>query len=601
MFARGEPRATYLFKTREGGMGILQIVGFTGDPPGVKIRYKMVESAPATGGGEDAPGAARAERVEGMANVAEGPVLIHTPIHLPLRMAEPEADEERRGRQVLAYPVVEFRERGDGLQADLRMKCASWPHTYWRVDLALLTSEGKHIAGSGRMFGNSGTIEMLPREEEATEQFPFAGIDGLDRARRFRLTLQTAWTGQSNPCRLDEEIPLSLEFSGDRYRTMLRANSMKLSRLGDAVRATVNAGMLSGPKQAWRFILTLYGPEGRAIGEGSQVLENSGLMVGRPGWQPVVVSIGVPIAGGDPSAIRRYDLRVAGLEQTFDMYDLAGTVSKLEPLQGEVLSEALSRIAAAQSQEEVADLLKGMLGADPEPARNAVVTLRGESVTRQAVADAQGQFRFLFLPRAVYELSAEMPAQGPGMEAERMATSPTRVNLDRYRRQGLMLRADLVLIEGRVTDADGRPVAGAKVTATEVIDEQSSEFLPASYTTLSRADGSYQLPGLEPPNIYRIAGYLNGGTFLNLRPFDIHVEAAGFVQPKENVPRVPLVTGEQLDRARRLLEAFSQMATRSGSDDKIGEKEGRASFPSSQGNAITGIDIVLNPADEGKQ
>src|ERR1035438_5702051 len=33
---------TYLFKTREGGMGILQITGFTENPSALKIRYKLV-------------------------------------------------------------------------------------------------------------------------------------------------------------------------------------------------------------------------------------------------------------------------------------------------------------------------------------------------------------------------------------------------------------------------------------------------------------------------------------------------------------------------------------------------------------------------------
>jgi biopolymer transport protein ExbD len=39
-----EDRPTYLFKTREDGMGVLQITGFTKDPRGVKIRYKLVQS-----------------------------------------------------------------------------------------------------------------------------------------------------------------------------------------------------------------------------------------------------------------------------------------------------------------------------------------------------------------------------------------------------------------------------------------------------------------------------------------------------------------------------------------------------------------------------
>jgi hypothetical protein len=38
----GELPSTYLFKTREGGRGILQITGFTENPPAVKIRYKLV-------------------------------------------------------------------------------------------------------------------------------------------------------------------------------------------------------------------------------------------------------------------------------------------------------------------------------------------------------------------------------------------------------------------------------------------------------------------------------------------------------------------------------------------------------------------------------
>ena len=38
---------TFAFKTREGGMGLLQITGFTNSPPGVKIRYKLVQETSA--------------------------------------------------------------------------------------------------------------------------------------------------------------------------------------------------------------------------------------------------------------------------------------------------------------------------------------------------------------------------------------------------------------------------------------------------------------------------------------------------------------------------------------------------------------------------
>jgi hypothetical protein len=40
---------TYLFKTREGGAGLLQIIGFTENPRGVKIRYKLVQRGEGAG------------------------------------------------------------------------------------------------------------------------------------------------------------------------------------------------------------------------------------------------------------------------------------------------------------------------------------------------------------------------------------------------------------------------------------------------------------------------------------------------------------------------------------------------------------------------
>jgi hypothetical protein len=45
MTTSGEFPATFLFETREGGMGVLQIVGFTEKPKAVKIRYKLMQKA----------------------------------------------------------------------------------------------------------------------------------------------------------------------------------------------------------------------------------------------------------------------------------------------------------------------------------------------------------------------------------------------------------------------------------------------------------------------------------------------------------------------------------------------------------------------------
>ena len=48
MLSDGKFPATFVFKTREGGTGLLQITGFTENPRGVKIRYKLVQNGGAT-------------------------------------------------------------------------------------------------------------------------------------------------------------------------------------------------------------------------------------------------------------------------------------------------------------------------------------------------------------------------------------------------------------------------------------------------------------------------------------------------------------------------------------------------------------------------
>jgi beta-lactamase regulating signal transducer with metallopeptidase domain len=44
MTGKGQLPATYIFKTREGGIGVLQITGFNENPKGINIRYKMLQN-----------------------------------------------------------------------------------------------------------------------------------------------------------------------------------------------------------------------------------------------------------------------------------------------------------------------------------------------------------------------------------------------------------------------------------------------------------------------------------------------------------------------------------------------------------------------------
>jgi len=161
----------------------------------------------------------------------------------------------------------------------------------------------------------------------------------------------------------------------------------------------------------------------------------------------------------------------------------------------------------------------------------------------------------------------------------------------------LRVRSDLIAVEGRITDTEGRPVANAKIRGEPYPMPESAEATPPTRFAISGTDGSYELSGFCPNDIYKIAGYLNGGdpTESGQNPFYIKVyaEAAGYVQDKATAPEVPLVTEELLNPTRRLIKLLNKWADDAKADVKIIEKKD-IFLPASYGNTIVGIDIILN-------
>jgi len=278
-------------------------------------------------------------------------------------------------------------------------------------------------------------------------------------------------------------------------------------------------------------------------------------------------------------------------------YAIRGEVSNLTRDYSE---ENLAELGASKSWEEFGEVLS-RIWPRRRPAPNVVVKLRGKSLTREAVSDAEGKFAFAGLFRGDYELSAEMPAPPSWSGVKRLATATERVaaagwdtgNTDRY--VNLDLRTDRVTVSGRITDGHGQAIAGAKVTATEVITNPEYPFEPRTYSTVSQADGSYELQGIEPTGLGEAQAYLRTGDPWRLHCFDMRVVADGFVQRKANEPRVPMLTEEVVGPARAVLKAMSQVSRRVEGYE-LREKEGLA-FPSSHGDTIAGIDIALEPAE----
>lgn len=283
-------------------------------------------------------------------------------------------------------------------------------------------------------------------------------------------------------------------------------------------------------------------------------------------------------------------------------YEIFGTV--YEPVPHTWWDDFFTKLETAESEDGFRTILMNMenLPEDPAacvPAADTVVTVQSNSFNAKTTTDAEGQFSFSRLPAGHYTLSYPRVTHSRTGE-ERVVIEKSSVPFDELGRARLELHSDHINVRGRITDAHGQPVAGAKVIGTKpswhwIKDVDSAEVpRPVPFVTTSRADGSYELQGIDPPNtlFLDVSSYLveakapDTGFIL-----DIDVEVNGY--EKNKVVQVPLVTEELLYQGRRFLEAHSKLGQRFGSEETKEKEQLPYPLPTSYGNTITGIDIVL--------
>ena len=129
----------------------------------------------------------------------------------------------------------------------------------------------------------------------------------------------------------------------------------------------------------------------------------------------------------------------------------------------------------------------------------------------------------------------------------------------------------------------------------DLTGEQARQY-PTRHA-VSGSDGSYELVDLTPPDISDIAAYLKGRdpAHFSQTPFYLYVqaEAKGYQRGTKYAVSLPLITEELLTPARRmekLMSAFEPLR-----DGQPTPHAQALPLPASQGDAITGIDIVLEP------
>lgn len=269
-----------------------------------------------------------------------------------------------------------------------------------------------------------------------------------------------------------------------------------------------------------------------------------------------------------------------------------GVSQAAEPL-SEGDYERLAVAAAEESQEMFIEALEELW--KPRPDAGVVVTASSERDSQQVVTNEEGRFVFDALPPGVYDVWAEMPGAREGDEPL-MSSAATRVRVvESSAVVRLELHDELITITGRVTDEEGRPIAGAQVTGTPVPFLETGQIFDITATT--DAEGRYVLGGYGPVGVYRTAGYLNGGSLeadgALYTLVEIRVEAEGFEQSRENMPKVPLIAERQLRQGRRFWHFFAKLAARAEGEGKGWEEIKERDLPRCEGSTIMDIDIRL--------
>jgi len=271
---------------------------------------------------------------------------------------------------------------------------------------------------------------------------------------------------------------------------------------------------------------------------------------------------------------------------------LCGIVRDVTPEYSEDMFERLTR---ASSQEDFRAAFEELLAVPDRPVPNVTVTLCYGSEIRQAVTDYKGRFEFANLPFGDYTI----PADGPGGlivqgNDRQMAWTRQHVRLDSFtsgREFDITFRTDVASLKGRITDASGRPVAGAKVTGTQCQEDMEAGTPPPPHalSAVSGPDGSYELRGLIRANINETFAFLTGGASWESAHYMIRADAEGFLPARI---RVPIVTETSRVPAAKVFAIVEQKVQAEGfslSDRKP------APLPATTGDTITGIDFLLEP------
>jgi|GEM_PF-1511245 len=297
----------------------------------------------------------------------------------------------------------------------------------------------------------------------------------------------------------------------------------------------------------------------------------------------------------DVPAIARAEKVVAAARQKDNVSQIRGTVT-VNPAIFRFMDELES--AKITNERELKALLT-QPGSCSEPQPGVKVVLRGETVNRETVTDAKGEYVFADLPNENFVVMTENNvALSAGNTQLWRAEKQVRKNMSGLRLQDvakLELTNNLVAVRGRIVDAAGQPLVGVKVTGTlDINDVSYQQYLenhePDRWYACTDRNGKYELKWIPATPFIYVAAFLFTNNVKSYHQLELSAESAGKIPAVKLPLQLPLIAENQLPDARRWLKILNRIKPEN--KPELVEKNNQR-LPKSTGNIIMAEDIVL--------
>ncbi|HUJ20672.1 MAG TPA: carboxypeptidase-like regulatory domain-containing protein [Bryobacteraceae bacterium] len=185
-----------------------------------------------------------------------------------------------------------------------------------------------------------------------------------------------------------------------------------------------------------------------------------------------------------------------------------------------------------------------------EPVRKAQVMLHYGN-TPPAVTDATGHFAFQKLPAGTYSLTAQHPAFPQVQSVVSRFSASVTLGQDEQKHDLVITLMPGASISGRVTDEDGKPIAGCSVQTAQFAQGPSERKLYVTRAGSSDDRGQYRLEGLAKGHYYVLVQCQN----LLPAPHAFIRRGPGADLPHRRYPPLFYPSSQDLSGATRLMLA----------------------------------------------